>query len=457
MSFNDKDQANNGKSWWSRDRDKAREAAMDKRLEAIRRINDPGTWADEILKGARILLPLLLLYSGFLGFFNYWKFFEQSFHEYVAAAMAIVLAVVIEWGKYRAAMWALRIVFFQGGSYIGRSPANTFVFVGLLLLGAATFTMSWINSTRGARELATMLSKDRNETKFAPDTAKIDAEIAATQATIDKAPRITDKKGQEVYQNSKAVRVAQERLVALGLERAKSDSIQRVDWAAGQADVADKSTRAGEMVMASGGWVELLQGLLLIVCVSCERILGSRADRRGQSSGNGSPTTSNGHRIVNGPTTYQNSATDADRRPIGFYQRAADPYRHEALTEPTSPPSPPPPPVNTATAAPDQNDGEVLFKQTGDLFKQIIEGGRVIGLMYKKRDAQWQPLKYADIQSRWRIYRARYDEAGQKGREVSPAVSAGLEQWEWAMYQFEEGVAELTRANVAGREAASRV
>ena len=92
-------------------------------------------------------------------------------------------------------------------------------------------------------------------------------------------------------------------------------------------------------------------------------------------------------------------------------------------------------PINPETlpeGAVETDDG-VLFKQTGDLFKQIHDqSGKVIGLMYKgPRSQSPSTLGMSQAKSRLNIYRKR-SEAG----EVSDAVQRGLEMWEWANNLF---------------------
>lgn len=79
------------------------------------------------------------------------------------------------------------------------------------------------------------------------------------------------------------------------------------------------------------------------------------------------------------------------------------------------------------------DDHTILFKQTGDLFKQIQDpSGAVVGLMYKgPRMAAWSTLSRSQVKSRLGIYQTRAD-AG----EVSDAVRKGLEVWEWAFGLF---------------------
>ena len=127
--------------WWKR---KQRDA-LGARIAAIQKTNDPTTHADEVLTGAKVLLFLLLCFTGALGALSYFRNFEISFPWQLAAAMAIILTAVIEWGKNKCATWATRIPFFQGWSHISRTAANTFIFAGLALVAVATFGMSIYN------------------------------------------------------------------------------------------------------------------------------------------------------------------------------------------------------------------------------------------------------------------------------------------------------------------------
>lgn len=69
----------------------------------------------------------------------------------------------------------------------------------------------------------------------------------------------------------------------------------------------------------------------------------------------------------------------------------------------------------------------------------IKQGSKVVGMMYPKRDGSYQGLSYADVKSRWNIYRRRI--SGQY--KDSENAQSAFELWTWAMQQFEEGRAEL--------------
>ena len=86
------------------------------------------------------------------------------------------------------------------------------------------------------------------------------------------------------------------------------------------------------------------------------------------------------------------------------------------------------------------SDNAVLFKQTQELFKQIRnEHGRLIGLIYRgPRTTGETTLNFAQVKARRNIYIGRSNRG-----EVSQAVAAGLEVWEWAFSLFEESKKEV--------------
>lgn len=78
-----------------------------------------------------------------------------------------------------------------------------------------------------------------------------------------------------------------------------------------------------------------------------------------------------------------------------------------------------------------QTDGSVLFKQTGDLFKQVYDQkGQVIGLVYTgPRMSIPTTLSQAQVRSRKTIYEKRAVDA-------TEAVLRSLEIWTWALGLF---------------------
>ena len=248
---------------------------MKARIRAIQRVNDPTTNADEVLTGAKILLWALLIYSGMLGALNYFKNFGLSFPYWLAVFMSLVLAFAIEWGKNRCATWAIRLPFFQGFKFIFSTPANTFIFLALLAVAIATFAMSVINSTRGAEQLSLMLSRERNASPFQPDTKDLDTQITDAQKSIDENRGIKWK-GTVTYQAQKAIQSQTKSLETL--QRVRQDRLnqQRADWEKQQSIQEDQGNHAAGIVLASGGWVELIQFLLIILRVACEKNLDGR-------------------------------------------------------------------------------------------------------------------------------------------------------------------------------------
>lgn len=79
------------------------------------------------------------------------------------------------------------------------------------------------------------------------------------------------------------------------------------------------------------------------------------------------------------------------------------------------------------------DDGRFWFKQDSGLFKQVLDGGKVIGLLYRKqRDGgDWTALGAAQVRSRCEIYRRRAQGEG------SEAARRGAACWAWALSLFE--------------------
>ena len=307
-------------AWWATDKAEGLKA----RIAQIQKINDPTTNADEILKYGKVLLFVLLAFTGLLGGVSYYKNFSGTFPPEVAAFMALCLTFVIEWGKNYAAKWTLRIPFFRGFGSLTQRPENTFVWIGLLCIAGATFYMSVFNSTIGGHQLATVLSQERNASAFTADTRAIDEQILATQKGIADNQEIKWK-GTTTYQAQKAISRQSEALTSLQRQREATVSAQRADWEKSQGQKEANSNYTASLVMASGGWVELLQALLILLIVSCEKSLDSRA---------GAP-----------------SPTPSQKPGIGFQQQAivtAEQHRPEQPRSPIGfhrPPTPPPPPV----------------------------------------------------------------------------------------------------------------
>jgi len=259
----------NTTAWWQRPDNGE---SLQKRIARINQINDPTTNADEILKYGKMLLWLLLAFTGLLGGLSYYKNFAGSFPHEAAIFMAGALTVVIEFGKNYCTKWALRIPFFRGFGHITDKAENTFVWVGLLAIAGATFYMSVYNSTIGGQQLSRMLHSERNQVTFAPDTRSIDAQIDATNRSMAENQAIKWK-GTTTYTAQKAIARQSSAMETLQKQRADVVSMQRADFERSQAEKAENSNYAANLVMASGGWVELLQALILMLLVSCEKSL----------------------------------------------------------------------------------------------------------------------------------------------------------------------------------------
>lgn len=310
-------QPGQNKPWWKADR----EASLSRRVAEINRINDPGTNADEVLRAANWIIFALLCYSGLLGGLSYLKNFEAFLPFPIALFLALALTLAIEFGKNSATKWVIRAPFFQGFRHIFGRPENTLMWLGLIALSAGTFTMSVINSTAGGEQLARMLTTERDTSGgFRADTRDIDAQIAAGTKNIEEA-RKTQWRGTTTTTSQKTILETQKSLTSLSAQREKAIATQRADWEAGQAKKANNDNYTASLVLASGGWVELLVAILILIAVSCEKILDSR------QAGAASPTPDTsggiGFRRAAPVATFEAPApppplAPEPRRPIGF-------------------------------------------------------------------------------------------------------------------------------------------
>lgn len=335
-------QPGQNKPWWKADR----EASLSRRVAEINRINDPGTNADEVLRAANWIIFALLCYSGLLGGLSYLKNFEAFLPFPIALFLALALTLAIEFGKNSATKWVIRAPFFQGFRHIFGRPENTLMWLGLIALSAGTFTMSVINSTAGGEQLARMLTTERDTSGgFRSDVRDIDAQIATINANIEAARR-TQWRGTTTTTSQRTILEASKSLTSLSAQREKAIATQRADWEAGQAKKANNDNYTASLVLASGGWVELLVAILIIIAVSCEKILDSR--QAGAASPTPDPGAGIGFRRATPVATFEAPApppppASEPRRPIGFLRDRA-PETIEARTAGTvaSPPAVPP-------------------------------------------------------------------------------------------------------------------
>lgn len=282
------------------------------RINRIQKINDPTTSTDEVLRGGKWLVRILLIFTGALGGLSYFRFFSQSFSFELAAFLALALTFTIEYGKNKSLKWAVRIPLFQGWRYIWHLPENSIIWVGCLLIALSTFTMSIYNSTKGGHQLSLMLSQERNHSTFQPNTADIDGQIEKTQASIDNAPKARWK-GREYFQEPRAVRAAERTKENLVRQRETTIAQQRADWEADRDQKQGNANFAAKAVLAAGGWVEALQLLFILLIVACEKKLDGRL-----SPTPGQRTQVNGFQPIGAPKPQEVRNGYFSDRPIGF-------------------------------------------------------------------------------------------------------------------------------------------
>lgn len=296
--------------WWHR----TDVETLGDRVKKVQNVNDPTIMSDDILRASKVVMWALLAFTTLLSAAGYFKFFERSFGFNLALIMAVLLACVIEFGKNWGGLRVLRIPFFLGWSHIWATVQNTVLWAGLLVLACVTFAASVYNSTKGAEQLSLLLSHERHAVTFAPDVADIDRQIEATEGRMAEN-RKTKWKGTMTWEAQRANR--REAAVLEGLQRQRETRIQqqRVDFEkeSGIRDGQNQFTASN--LLAVGGWVELLQIILMFIRVSAERSLDRTAGER-SASGNGHNIphpTANGH---SNPRAFQNQNTPG---PIGFY------------------------------------------------------------------------------------------------------------------------------------------
>lgn len=316
-------QNSNPAPWWrNQSRDKLQE-----RITRVHRINDPGTVADEVLKSGKLMMFLLLCFTGLLGALSYFKFFSKAFPVEVAWAMSAALTIAIEWGKNAALRWSVRIPLFQGFGKVFSTPADTFIWAGLVLVSALTFTISAYNSTKGSAELSKLLHREKTEQVFAVNTADLDQQITDAKQRIERNNRNTWK-GVVIVESQRANRSETNLINKLQDEKAKRIEQQRADFERSRTISDEEGKFTSQSIMAAGGWVELFQILVIFVLCASEKKLDARnpietaptpsGSRIGFQWGNTSPA----------PTMQTPpQQPDQPRRPIGFVQYPSVPQR----------------------------------------------------------------------------------------------------------------------------------
>lgn len=304
MSNHQKSQA-----WWVR----TNKETLDDRVKAVQNVNDPSIMSDDVQRWSKVALFALLAFTTLLSGASYLKFFEKSFGFEIALIMALLLACVIEFGKNWGFLRVLRIPFFQGWNYISSEVANSIMWFGLLLLSVVTFAASVYNSTQGAKHLSLLLSHERSYKEFSPNTQVIDAQIIALQQADADLGNIKRKNGKTNWAIQPMKAENAKTLASLQQQRETSITQQRADWEQ-QMAVADSQNKfsAGSL-LAVGGWVELLQIILMFIRVAAERSLDKTAtDRRAQTFPPYQPHNGNG-------TTRPPQYSPQNHSPIGFF------------------------------------------------------------------------------------------------------------------------------------------
>lgn len=265
----------NSQPWYKR----TNRQTLDDRVKSVQNVNDPTIISDDVQRWSTIAIGALLAFTTFLSTFSYFKFFETSFGMVAAGIMALLLAGVIEFGKNWGTLKVLRQPFFNGWDMIKSEVHHSVMWFGLLLLAIVTFGASVYNSTHGAAQLSLLLGHEKHTETFAPETSAIDVQIAATQKSMA-ANRDIKWKGVVTYQAQKAIQKESGALDKLQNQRTKVIDQQRADFEARQTVFSDQNAFSSNSLMAVGGWVELLQLILMFVRVAAERSLDQTASQR---------------------------------------------------------------------------------------------------------------------------------------------------------------------------------
>lgn len=316
----------NMQPWWHR----TNKETLDDRVKAVQNVNDPSIVSDDVQRWSKIALMVLLAFTTLLSGASYLKFFEKSFGFEIALLMALSLAVVIEFGKNWGFLKVLRIPFFQGWNFIWREVHNTVMWVFLLLLSVVTFTASIYNSTQGSHQLALLLSHERTYTAFVPNTTDIDNQITSLQREDEKLGNIRRSNGRTNWAIQPMKAENAKTLQTLQAQRQTLIAQQRTDWEKQDAIKNQQNQFSANSLLAVGGWVELLQIILMFVRISAERSLDRTAQNRRQEApypaGNGQPAFNN-HATINTQTAPPHQNTNG-HAPINNHNKTEAQQRY---------------------------------------------------------------------------------------------------------------------------------
>lgn len=270
----------NPQPWWARTN---KETLYD-RVKGVQNVSDPTIMSDDVQRWSKIALYALLCFTTLLSGASYFKFFEKSFGFEAAIVMATLLACIIEFGKNWGGLKVLRIPFFLGWRYVSAEVQNTIMWVFLLFLTAVTFTASVYNSTQGAKHLSLLLSHERTYKTFTPNTADIDGQIYSLQKEDESLGSIRRKNGKTNWAIQPMKEQNAKTLLSLQQQREALIAQQRADYEKQDAVQSQQNQFSANSLLAVGGWVELLQIILLFVRVSAERSLDKTASNRRQQA-----------------------------------------------------------------------------------------------------------------------------------------------------------------------------
>lgn len=389
------------KSWWSGDPN----ASMQRRVDDLHRISDPGTSADEALKIFNALSYLSLAFTAYLCFFAYQSFFNRMVNAQQAFLLGLAIVVLVEGAKKYAFSKALRVLFLMGPGFIRSSFGATMMFIGPVLLAIVAFSLSVYNSTSAAQKYAETKANERTETAFSANTSDIDAQIALHQKTITDAPTYRWKK-KTYYQSPKTVELANQSIGQLNTLKAETIRQQREDFERNRNRNDEDNAHAAGVIFKIGGWMEAIQVLLMLIVASCEKVLHERHLSRITAP---TPSNNSGQQNfrVNGDGVSFNTGNGNgfnggfhNRAPIGYRNTTAPPVSEtdRGLTEPK--------PINTVRHSPE------AFKQHRANFYRYRanlkngDGNRqtVCGHLKTALDGMAEHLDVVDEQTQYETY-----------------------------------------------------
>lgn len=298
----------NAQNWYSTSSKPG--AGMAARKAAISRYRSPQTIADEIYRliswGVQ---PLLLVFCMALSFSSYQAFFEHNFSPSFAIAGAVILSLVIELGKIKIGGYVFQTPFVSGVTVLRSSFPAFAVWAGALLITGVTFTMSVINSTKGAAMLAQKAGFEKHDVTFTPNTADIDQQLSEANKRASAAVDVKWK-GITTYQAQKALQSESRTIAKLQAQREESIKNQRADFERRRAQMDTNTNNGASILMAAGGWVEALQAICLFVIAACmatiDRVMGEEQRHASPTAGNYNGPfqefSRNGHNIQNRAT-----------------------------------------------------------------------------------------------------------------------------------------------------------